>query len=180
MKCLSIWQPWASLLFSHGDWRKVYETRPLVAFGKTSTTLRPSVRLEPGEVIAIQAAVSRKGFSIVDNMPNRRDHDAIILSLQKQFGVFSWDQLPLGKVIGLVKIGSTMPTHELKPFVDENEIAFGDWSIGRVAIQTKNPLKIPPFEVKGQQGIFYIDDLFTSINSVREYLERHQSKEHST
>lgn len=171
MKCISIWQPWASLLFSPGAYRKVYETRPLIACGKNGWKRRPSIVLQPGEIVAIQAAKSRQGFALVDGMRDRFNHDAIIVSLQKQFGVFSWDDLPRGQVIGLVTIGATVKAAEIRRLVDDCERAFGNWSDDRVAITTNKPLKITPFDVVGKQGVFQIDEgLLTSIDSVREYL----------
>lgn len=156
MRCISIWQPWASLLFSPGEYRKEYETRPLI---KRGAKWYPSINLNIGERVAIHASKTRKGIEIVEEESSQHDRLLILDSILHQFkGVEGWHELPFGCIIGVVEIGLTSETEHLRPIVSVRERAFGDFGQKRVGIQTLDPIKLEtPVPYRGQQGVFAVD-----------------------
>lgn len=146
MKAISVWQPWASLLFAPGEFRKIYETRPR------------SMGFTPGERIAIHAAKSLKGIEIYCSVIHQPVGRFIHAALDAMYGVHrSETQMPLGCIIGTVEIVGTFASELLRPSPQER--AFGDWSPGRVAIGTKSPILFAkPIPFIGKQGVFRVDD----------------------
>lgn len=151
MKCLSLWQPWASLLFSPEPFRKEFETRPR------------TMGFKSGETIAIHAAKTLDGFRSLDVILPR-DRELIEASLRAQFpkwkiGMLWQNLVPFGVIIGTLRIGLTLPVHEIEDVITEQERAFGDFREGRQAITTCDPIKWDsPIEFKGQQGVFFVPD----------------------
>lgn len=144
IKVLSVWQPWASLLFCPHPYRKLHETR---SRGKG---------LKQGERIAIQAAQTTRGIKMMAEIPES-DRDYIARALHALYGDITWGQLPLGCILGTVEIGQTVPTDSIT--VTHQERAFGDWRPLRVAIETMNPSRLEiPVPCIGRQGVFRIAD----------------------
>lgn len=124
MKCISIWQPWASLLFSPGQFRKEFETRPLVKRGQN---WYPSIVLKPGERVAIQAAKTMAGIEIACEEISREDRHFMAESLLQQFGNIGWDKLPRGCILGTVEIGTTFVVENINADLSPRERAFGHY-----------------------------------------------------
>lgn len=148
MKALSVWQPWASLFFCPYPYRKLHETR---SRGKG---------LQCGERIAIQAAQTTRGIKMMAEIPDA-DREYIARALHALYGDITWDQLPLGCILGTVEIGQTVATDAIT--VTDQERAFGDWRPLRVAIETMNPSRLEiPVPCIGRQGVFKIDEAILS------------------
>lgn len=152
MKCISIWQPWASLLFAPATCRKQYETRP------------NRLGLQPGERLLIHASLPIKGLQLLDRMASvDRQH---FVDAFDEMALPPWAKdliplLPRGAIIGRVTVGTSLPTEALNP--SDRERAFGDWQPGRVAILTTAPvLFAEPIPYRGQQGVFYVPDSVVS------------------
>jgi len=150
MKAISIWQPWASLLFAPGEFRKVYETRPR------------TMGFKPGERIAIHASKTLKGmdfYSSISSITHMPDGRMIRAALEAMYGTErSETQMPLGCIIGTVEVQHWQHTAD-GYWVSEQERAFGDWRAGRVAIPTREPLLFKtPIPFIGKQGVFRVDD----------------------
>ena len=151
MKCVSLWQPWASLLFSPEPFRKEFETRPR------------AMGLKTGETIAIQAAKTLDGFRALDAIPCR-DRDLIEASLRAQFphvnpGTLWQNVVPFGAIIGTLQIGAILRVFDINDVITDQERAFGDFREGRFAITTCAPSKFPqPIDFIGQQGVFFVPD----------------------
>lgn len=151
MKCVSLWQPWASLLFSPEPFRKEFETRPR------------AMGLKAGETIAIQAARTLDGFRALDAIPSR-DRELIERSLMAQFPDVKprtlWQNVvPFGAIIGTLRLGEVLQVYQIADVITDQERAFGDFREGRFAITTRDPLKFPtPIEYLGQQGVFFVPD----------------------
>jgi len=132
MRAISLWQPWASLLFaSHpvlGRF-KVHETR------HWGTDYRGH--------LAIHAAQK-----IVKELPD--DFDRLV---RETFGSDWAKVLPRGRIVGVVMVTACRSTESISP--DTLDRLAGDWTPGRFAWRTENPVAFPtPPEVKGRQGFF--------------------------
>lgn len=154
MKCLSLWQPWASLL-AHG--KKRVETRgwaiphrgPLLihAAKKWDRELADLCLVDP-----FASALTRLGCRPpVVSCP-----------------------LPLGAIIGRVDVQHCYPTERVRvgeeygweadkgvayPVITPAELSFGDYSPGRFAWVCKNPVAFPaPIPYRGFQGLFEVPD----------------------
>lgn len=157
MKCLSLWQPWASLLVCG---LKRIETRswtirhrgPLLihAAKHWEPDLRRMCRTEP-----FQSALLEAGY--------------------REVGDRDWD-FPFGAIVGSVNVVECFPTERITtkqitwaindPVVFEGnqliignkERAFGDYREGRYAFLTNNPVRFDePIPFKGMQGLFSVD-----------------------
>jgi hypothetical protein len=150
MRCLSLWQPWASLLV-HGA--KCVETR--------------SWPISHRGPLLIHAAKKWTGelASICKREPFRSVLESLALGADVDCG------LPLGVIVGRVDVVECYPTEVVAGddlnaiptpyvqgemlFISEREHAFGDYSPGRFAFLCKNPVAFPnPIPYRGAQGLF--------------------------
>lgn len=133
MRAISLWQPWASLIFT-GD--KKHETR----------SFRPPERLI-GRRIAIHAA--------------KRFVQPVALGLEllceQEFGSLQrWRELPRGALLGTVLLTDAYPTESIEPGVVDR--ICGDWTAGRFAWKLEQFERLPnPIPWKGRQGWFEVD-----------------------
>lgn len=130
---ITLWQPWASLIFSG---HKRYETR----------AYRPPNKYL-GTRIAIHAAAR----------PCPRVGDELADLCYDAFGC-GWNySLPRGAILGTVLLGMCVPSEEYEPS-DDDRIA-GDWSTGRFGwrLWEVEPLSAP-LPAKGKQGWWSIDN----------------------
>jgi hypothetical protein len=140
---ITLWQPWASLVFtpdSEGRPLKKHETRGF----------RYPARLR-GEVIAIHAAKTFPAFRHISPELHDLCYDA--------FGCRYNDALPLGAIIGTVRLGDCVPTDDpfALPLDDDDRIA-GDWSPGRFAWRLNEVTPLPaPVPARGKQGWWKIE-----------------------
>jgi activating signal cointegrator 1 len=145
MKCISLQQPWASLLVSGA---KKIETR------SWQTTHRGP--------LAVHAS---KSF-----LPLARSlcwHEPFKTALEAA-GYASWDELPLGRIIGVMEVIDCKPVEELDLDPSSDEAAFGDYRPGRWGwlLANASPLIVPiPF--KGQLGLFDVPDLLSPVEDCR-------------
>lgn len=131
IKCLSLWQPWASL-WLESPRVKLHETRhfrcPPTAIG-----LR----------ILVHAAQRRAPVGSLD---------AELEQLcARRFGSRWRDQLPHGAAVGTIFLSDCRPTTSLSPASED--YLCGDWSPGRYAWEGLAPVLLPtPLPMKGRQG----------------------------
>jgi hypothetical protein len=134
---ISLWQPFASLLFAEEPFRKLHETR--------------GFRLPPGRVGRRHAIHASASFPA----PRLISGDLHRLCVE----VFGWEyrhSLPLGKIIGSVVFADSRPTEERGPATDADRAA-GDWSPERWSWRAEEPIKLAsPFPMKGRQGWFEV------------------------
>jgi hypothetical protein len=132
IKCLSLYEPWASLLASG---RKKIETRSWKYKGALPVTL------------AIHAAKRTDCLFLCEREPFK--------SKLAEIGYESASQLPLGCVVGLVTIVSQFQFGHAIPDLSETERAFGDYSPGRWGFVTQdNRLLAHPVPARGSQLIW--------------------------
>lgn len=135
MIALSLWQPWATLWASGS---KQIETR------SWSTQYR-------GE-LAVHAA---KKWT--RELKEWCECDPFYDELHKVMD--SIDDMPLGCVVGVVRIIDCRPTRELVKTISNQELQFGDYEPGRFGfVATDFRLLKNPIPYKGQQGFFDIPD----------------------
>ena len=133
LPCISLWQPYASLLFVVGECRKVHETR---GFKLPDRYL--------GERVAIHAA---------QRLQVTPELDAICI---EAFGPNYRRELPRGEVVGSVHFDSWIVTDYVKP-ASEADRAAGDWTPGRYAWEASDPIKLEKSEpVRGRQSWFRV------------------------
>lgn len=178
MRCLSLWEPWASLLV-HG--LKRIETRgDHMAKLKAGPLLIHSAKRWFGDQLAAcrlpEFAAALRTIGVDYDIPAR--HRSEHAKSSRNF--------PFGKVIGSVNVLGVCGTDRVafnenqdrfismpdatKLIVGRWEKAFSDYSPGRVAIITNEATVFPqPFEFKGQQGMFDVpDELVSAARKVPE------------
>lgn len=134
--CITLWQPYASLMFAPSPFTKVHETRSFAIPDK-----------HMGELIGIHAA----------KRPIRDTDQPLHGLAAAAFGEGFAETLPRGALVGLVRFNRWMTTDWAKPETDSDRIA-GDWSPGRFAWRTEGHLKFSaPISLKGAQGWFWAD-----------------------
>jgi hypothetical protein len=159
MKCLSLWQPWASLIvigakrFETRSWETLYRGPLLIhAAKKWSCETRRLCSYEP-----FLTVMDTHGIFPTFGCPVERF-------------------LPFGCLLGVVDLvecfyitdaipGEVLMAHDLGgvmnylPRPTGNEREFGDFSPGRFAWQLENVRRFPsPIPYIGHQGIFNVDD----------------------
>lgn len=164
MKCLSLWQPWASLLVAGA---KRVETRGRPFHYRGPLLIHAAKKWDTEQWMLCQA----EPF-----------HSALVgLGYPRQVG--KPDRcLPLGCIVGRVDVVACVPTHsvaaKVQPghppgffegwidsvlgrhlLISPTEEAFGDYGPGRFAILTENPVRFEkPIKCRGRQSLFEVDD----------------------
>lgn len=169
MKCLSLYQPWASLVVTG---RKSVETRGwrlrhrgplLIHAGKAWTGQLAELCLTHPFRSALAA------FGVPGTSLPGTGHDL----QRKRVG---WD-MPFGALVGLVNVVDCFPTADVEPHdrtgfhvrtepggravlaVTREELAFGDFTPGRFGLLLADPARFPsPVPYRGQQGLFDVID----------------------
>lgn len=141
MKCLSLWQPWASVIFeldSDGVQLKPDETRPW------KTNIRGT--------IAIHAA--KKTLPLEESRRYWMQLNALGLS---------YGTLPFGAIIGTVELVDCRPTLDAVKMRKEWQLFWGDYrDVGddgksRWAWELRNPVRFTkPIPCVGRQGFFEV------------------------
>lgn len=127
---ISLWQPWASLVFERV---KRHETRGFMPPAKYV-----------GREIGIHATAT---FPSLKNISEEL-HELCL----ETWGCNYNHSLPQGVILGTVYLFAAMPTEICTPANDGDRIA-GDWSPGRFAWLLNEPSKLPaPIPAKGKQG----------------------------
>ena len=133
MKALTLWQPWATLV-AIGS--KRIETR------SWSTTYRGP--------LAIHAAVSKKGNEAFWREPFRSELRA--------YHYHAPSHLPYGRIIAVCELADILPAQEIRGIIESRELAFGDYSNGRLAWRLENVRRLPiEMAAKGLQRLWEWD-----------------------
>jgi activating signal cointegrator 1 len=134
MKCLSVAQPWASLLVLGN---KQFETRPW------QTAYRGPV------VVHASKALSAAARALCSQAPFR--------SLLAAAGIADWSELPLGRVVGGVEVVDCVRVEDLAE-VPDVETRLGDFSPGRWAWRLARPVRLAvPLPARGRLGLFELE-----------------------
>ena len=145
MKCISLWQPWASLM----------------VYGEKQNETRSWATSHRG-VIAIHAAKTWNGqlSELALSHPFRA-------ALRDCLPVDEWFEPPPGWLFRVLPFGAILGTVEIVDCVritdanapTGNERAFGDYTPGRFMWQTRNFFRFPtPIPFRGAQGVFEVPD----------------------
>ena len=74
-------------------------------------------------------------------------------------GFTHWSQLPLGAIVGRACIGQTYQTENIHSRLRLKELAFGDYSNGRIAIELLDPVRLAePIPAKGALGLWDVPE----------------------
>ena len=146
MKCLSLWNPWASVIFEHDDAGRMVKPDETRCWW---TSVRGR--------IAIHAAK----YQIKDD--ERRHYESLLLSLGLR-----WRELPFGSIIGTVELTHCISAPVIAKDREDWQLVWGDYrAVGddgkaRYAFVLRDPIRLPkPIPWKGRQGFFNVpDDLF--------------------
>lgn len=136
MKCLSLWQPWASLMAFE---EKRFETR------SWETLYRG--------VIAIQASQywSRELAELCREEP-------FATALRRHGITDARRQLPFGAIVSACRLWGCVPAASLNTRyteLSEKEKQFGNYTAGRYVFKTEKNRRLPePIQVRGYQKIF--------------------------
>ena len=141
---ISLWQPWASLIFAGV---KLHETR----------NRRPPLKYVGGYI----------GIHSTAKFPPHKEISEELHELcMNVFGCGYNHSLPQGVILGMAKLSGGCPTESHKPASDEDRIA-GNWSARRFAwpLSDVTPFAVP-LPMKGKQGWFKFElpDLALSHN----------------
>lgn len=140
MRCISIWQPWASLMACGA---KILETR-----GWDTKVRGP---------IAIHASANKSVVRTYAKSPYRDQPE--IHAMTEALGIPSerWEaELPFGALIGTGELIGTMKT-ESAAQIYPTQRPFGDFTPGRFAHRYINLTKLAPLPIRGRQGFFFTD-----------------------
>lgn len=135
---ISMWQPYASLLFAwdreRGKFAKVFETRGFKLPGRLI-----------GQRVAIHATKRFAPEAAITPELNDLCYDV--------FGCSYNHSLPRASIIGVVTFRASLETASERHRQPSTEIAAGDWSDGRWAwpVMSADPLATP-VPAKGKQG----------------------------
>lgn len=150
MKAISLWEPWASLMMTGAktietrSWQTNYRGDLLICSSKAG--------LKKDELRwAMESKEFRRGL-----IPLLKNN---IVYYEPHIPFIPIEKLNFGKALCIVKlycITSTTSATELA--IEHKELRFGDYSPGRFAWLTQSLRLIKPFEVKGKQGLFNVDD----------------------
>ena len=131
MKVISLWQPFASLIFVGV---KGYETRSFV-YPKS---------LE-GQRIAIHATAKFTPASMISD-----DLDALCVGY---FGEDYRQTLPRSAILGTVCLSGAHKAEDLRDQMSPAELCAGDWSDGRIVWNLRDVERlVEPLHKKGNQG----------------------------
>ncbi|MBI3654110.1 MAG: 2-oxoglutarate dehydrogenase E1 [Acidobacteria bacterium] len=141
MKALSLTQPWATLVVlinAKGQAEKQYETR--------------SWQWTPRQqIVAIHAAKTFPKWAkdLCKTEPFR--------SVLAAHNFTDWAQLPLGEIVGCARIAQTWQTQNIRQTLSSQELAFGDYSSGRIAIELCDPVRVAkPISCRGALGLWQV------------------------
>lgn len=145
MRCISIWQPWASLIITR---HKLIETRgwpaPKSLIGRR-IGIASTKSLRPEQVAAYEDDLFQELYQLTDLPPP--------------------GDLPRGCILGTVLLHSCeIMTPELMEDVTDEEKIMGDWQPGRYAWRLFHPIQFEhPIPVRGAQGVWIYDphDVFS-------------------
>lgn len=148
MKCLSLWEPWATLI-ARGD--KQIETRSWF------TSYRGP--------LAIQAAKTSKSLCIWGPIWLQADSDIKARLKQVPECPRPW---PLGSIVAVATLFDCVPTVPLADVLSMKERAFGDYTIGRFAWVLKDVRALSkPIPVRGYQGLWDLDPEVTAAVNIQ-------------
>lgn len=134
MWALSLWQPWASLIFLED---KKHETREW-----------PCPARYIGTRIIIHAAKNKQGFRDVAHIPGLLSHCA------REFGEYYPGNMPLGAAIGTVIIEACVSTNDFQPD-DRIDFMCGNYLSDRYAWRLSEPQAFRrPIPMVGRQGFW--------------------------
>lgn len=146
MKCLSLWQPWASWM----------------AWGVKSIETRSWYTSYRGPLL-IHAAKTEKGCEEFFNTPE-------LLALWRKYDKGP-DDLPFGAIIAVADLAGCRATEELLPMISETVRLLGNYEPGRFGWMTRNAREFAqPIPYRGMQGLFDVPD-----EVVREAIEAVQT-----
>lgn len=144
MKCISLWQPWATLMaigakkIETRSWETLYRG-PLAihAAKKWDRELLAMCRTEPFRSVLLKAALE------ADGVASHADQ-----------------ALSFGAIVCVVNLDDCRRVHDgWVPDVSDNEIAFGDYTPGRFAWITSGVRRLDkPIPFRGAQGLFEVPD----------------------
>lgn len=145
LKCLSLWQPWASFVM-YGY--KMNETR------SWPTNYRGD--------LAIQAAKNRSALADADNILEEAGYDWADRTTE---GGTNW---MLGSILCVVELVDCVPTEKIRGGLSRRERAMGDYSDGRFAWLFKNTRRLKEVvPIRAYQGIFNLDpDVSEKVRSL--------------
>ena len=130
MKARTIWEPWASLIILG---HKRFETVPGRFHHRGDLLIHAAKRWTP-----MQREICQWPF--------------FQACLPEDF------EPQLGKVLGRVQLVNCVPTVWVSPGLSDQELAFGDYTLGRFALSLQDPEAFSePIPYRGQQGLFNID-----------------------
>lgn len=136
MKCISVWQPFASLLVKGV---KVVETRSW-----------PAPRSIIGQRIGIAAT------KVITSAQKAHWADPEFRAHYERLNMPDLVDLPRGHLLGTVQItASEVMTEELLADVTAEEQAYGHWALGNYAWFAADPVEFArPIAIRGKQGLY--------------------------
>ena len=143
MRCISLWQPWASVIFERdhdGIQVKPDETR------HWATAVRGRIAIHAAKKVL------------------RYDEQAYYEPQMLALGL-RWSNLPFGCIIGTANLVQCLPTTIARRNRELWQQFWGDYSDDRYAWELCDPVKLEtPVPWKGKQGFFDVPDSILQFN----------------
>jgi hypothetical protein len=140
MKALTIWQPWASAMFT-----------PLKRF-ETRSWAPPSSLL--GKRLAIHAAKQDNAAlrAYWDRLPQEEKN------ILAAIGIAGYADMPRGCIVGTGMLSQIHKTENITGFLEPWELKWGEYESGRYAWELSDlDLFKSPVKCTGRQGLFNVD-----------------------
>lgn len=143
MKAITLTQPWASLV---SEGAKRFETRSWSTRYRGPLAIHAAAGFPPGARALCAVAPFHLPLLGITLAPAR--------DLER------WPQtvLPLGALIGITWLEDVTPVEDVRELLDDDELAFGDYSDGRYAWKLREPESFAPVTVRGHLGLWNVDD----------------------
>lgn len=147
MKCITLWQPWATLWVAGV---KIHETR------HWRTNVRGTVAVHASKLRAPEAIELCRAYRV-------------FWRTLEELGFPTFFDLPFGQIVGTVDIVDCRLTEKVYPACSDNpydwmpgelkDCYFGNYEHGRYAWRAENPVMlVEPVPWKGAQGFFEVPD----------------------
>ncbi len=143
MRCISLWQPWATLMASGA---KRIETRAWAPRG-----------LRTGQLVAIHAA---KRWTAEERELCQYDRDFMrALALATERGLWNLANPPLGCVVAIARFDKAIPVYKFfngdaPGYLTGDEDVFGNYSPNRYGWVFSEVRPLQPIPLRGAQGLF--------------------------
>lgn len=143
VKAITLTQPWATLVASGA---KRYETRSWLTNYRGPLVIHAATGFPP---YARAVCVEPQHF--------RWRLLGALLCEERDLAERPAEVLPRGALLGITWLEDCQRVEDVRDLLDEEELAFGDYTDGRYAWKLREPLDFAPIPIRGHLGLWNVD-----------------------